>query len=291
MGLFDVFKKKECCICGNEVGLIGNRKLADGNMCSKCAKLLSPWFTERRESTVDEITLQLMYRKNNEKALEGFMESYSIGEYYKFHVEEVNGIPTRFVVNESNDPREGNPDIIRFRDVVSCVTNVEERETEIKEKNSEGKMVSCNPPRFKHHYEFFVELSIRNNSYFDSIRFKLNSATVTIETVGGTRSFGSAILSGARKGTIGAATDTVSHSFSNNREHQRHQEFQRMCSRIEQIVEDGKRGAATVGQPAPTVPLPAPEAVPEAPKPKFCPGCGAPADSGKFCQQCGSRLD
>ena len=52
MGLFDVFKKKECCICGNEVGLIGNRKLEDGNMCSKCAKQLSPWFDDRRHSTM-----------------------------------------------------------------------------------------------------------------------------------------------------------------------------------------------------------------------------------------------
>ena len=30
--------------------------------------------------------------------------------------------------------------------------------------------------------------------------------------------------------------------------------------------------------------------VQEAPKPKFCPNCGAPADSGKFCQSCGSKL-
>ena len=28
----------------------------------------------------------------------------------------------------------------------------------------------------------------------------------------------------------------------------------------------------------------------EAPKPKFCPNCGAPADGGKFCQHCGGKL-
>ena len=28
----------------------------------------------------------------------------------------------------------------------------------------------------------------------------------------------------------------------------------------------------------------------EAPKPKFCPNCGAPYESGKFCQSCGSKL-
>ena len=42
MGLFD---KKYCDICGEKIGLLGNRKLADGNLCKDCAAKLSPWFT------------------------------------------------------------------------------------------------------------------------------------------------------------------------------------------------------------------------------------------------------
>ncbi|MBR5490035.1 MAG: DUF4428 domain-containing protein, partial [Oscillospiraceae bacterium] len=42
MGLFDAFKKKQCDICGGEIGLLGNRKLEDGNMCKNCARKLSP---------------------------------------------------------------------------------------------------------------------------------------------------------------------------------------------------------------------------------------------------------
>ena len=61
MGLFDAFKKKECSICGGEIGLLGNRKLEDGNMCKNCAAKLSPWFSERRSSTVEEIKTQLDY--------------------------------------------------------------------------------------------------------------------------------------------------------------------------------------------------------------------------------------
>lgn len=49
MGLFD---KKICDICGEKIGLLGNRKLDDGNLCKDCAKKLSPWFEERRHSTV-----------------------------------------------------------------------------------------------------------------------------------------------------------------------------------------------------------------------------------------------
>ena len=35
MGFFD---KKYCDICGEKIGLLGNRKLEDGNLCKECAK-------------------------------------------------------------------------------------------------------------------------------------------------------------------------------------------------------------------------------------------------------------
>ena len=51
MGLFD---KKYCDICGEKIGLLGNRKLEDGNLCKNCAAKLSPFFSERRRSTVED---------------------------------------------------------------------------------------------------------------------------------------------------------------------------------------------------------------------------------------------
>ena len=59
MGLFDVFKKKDCEICGKEVGMFGYKKLEDGEICKDCVKLLSPWFDDRRHSTVAQIKQQL----------------------------------------------------------------------------------------------------------------------------------------------------------------------------------------------------------------------------------------
>ena len=59
MGLFD---KKYCDICGEKIGLLGNRKLENGNLCKNCAKKLSPWFSDRRSSTVEEIKSQMAYR-------------------------------------------------------------------------------------------------------------------------------------------------------------------------------------------------------------------------------------
>ena len=58
MGLFD---KKYCDICGEKIGLLGNRKLEDGNLCKDCAGKLSPFFSDRRNSTVEEIKAQLAY--------------------------------------------------------------------------------------------------------------------------------------------------------------------------------------------------------------------------------------
>ena len=48
MGLFD---KKYCDICGEKIGLLGNRKLENGNLCKNCARKLSPWFSDRRGSS------------------------------------------------------------------------------------------------------------------------------------------------------------------------------------------------------------------------------------------------
>ena len=56
MALFGkLFEKKVCDLCGGEIGLLGNKKLEDGNCCKECAGKLSPWFDERRHSTVEQI--------------------------------------------------------------------------------------------------------------------------------------------------------------------------------------------------------------------------------------------
>ena len=59
MGLFD---KKYCDVCGAKIGFLGNRKLEDGNLCKDCAGKLSPFFSDRRNSTVAEIKEQLAYQ-------------------------------------------------------------------------------------------------------------------------------------------------------------------------------------------------------------------------------------
>lgn len=74
MGLFDKFlEKKECGICGKELGLLGKTKLQDGYVCKDCARGLSPFFTRARESTVAQIEQQLAWREKNRERVAASM--------------------------------------------------------------------------------------------------------------------------------------------------------------------------------------------------------------------------
>ena len=132
MALFGkLFEKKICSVCGGEIGLLGNRKLSDGNCCKKCAGELSPGFEDRRESTVEQIKEQLQYRADNAEQLKSFVVSEIIGEYQKMYVEKVNDIPTRFFVTSESRYLDENPDIIPFENVISCSVDIDENEEEI----------------------------------------------------------------------------------------------------------------------------------------------------------------
>lgn len=169
MGLFD---KKYCDICGKEIGLLGNRKLEDGNMCKNCAAKLSHWFTGRKRTSVESIKEQLAYREENERKLKTFNAEKIIGDYYKFYIDETNKC---FVVSNLNTRwRESNPDIIRFADVRDMRVNIREDKDEIYTKDAEGKRISYEPKRYEYEYEFYVHIDV-NNPYFDDMEFKLNT--------------------------------------------------------------------------------------------------------------------
>ena len=86
-----LFEKKYCDICGEKIGLLGNRKLEDGNLCKKCAAKLSPWFSERRQSTVDQIREQLAYREANRKEVEDIRVTKSLGGYTRVIIDQDAG--------------------------------------------------------------------------------------------------------------------------------------------------------------------------------------------------------
>ena len=112
MGLFD---RKICNICGSKIGLFGNRKLQDGNLCKNCASKLSPWFSDRRSSTVDEIRAQLEYREKNQQLVNAFNITRIMGgEEGRVLLDEGAGM---FMVSTGSSAKAGNPDVLKFSQI------------------------------------------------------------------------------------------------------------------------------------------------------------------------------
>ena len=180
MGFFGkLFEKKICSVCEGEIGLLGNRKLEDGNLCKTCAKKLSPWFDDRRHSTVEQIKDQLEYREANKEKVAAFRVTRSFGERTKVLLDEDAGL---FMVTDETSPQrlaEENPDVLAVSDVTGCDLDIDENRTELKQ-TVDGKQISYNPPRYRYDYDFYVKIYVRN-PYFDDMRLRLNSSSVSIE--------------------------------------------------------------------------------------------------------------
>ncbi|MBR2742140.1 MAG: DUF4428 domain-containing protein [Clostridia bacterium] len=171
MGLFS---KKSCSICGGEIGLLGNRKLDDGNMCKNCAAKLSPWFSERRSSTVAQIEEQLAYREANREQVAAFNTTRTFGVNMKLIIDED---AKKFMVTRERDLEKANPDVISFSQVTGCDLDIAENRHEEKRKDADGKLVSFIPPRYTFSYDFDMIIRV-NTPYFDTIRFRLNPSSI-----------------------------------------------------------------------------------------------------------------
>ena len=154
MGLFD---KKYCDICGEKIGLLGNRKLEDGNCCKDCASKLSYWMTDRRSSTVEEIKQHLAYREANWDRVAAMKPTRTFGNGTKIYLDEEKG--QFFVARYSNWQGE-NPDVLDLSQVTACRTSVEEHKTELYDKDANGKRIRFDPPRYEVEYEFTVEIDV-----------------------------------------------------------------------------------------------------------------------------------
>lgn len=297
MGLFD---KKYCDVCGEKIGLLGNRKLADGNLCKNCAKKLSPWFSDRRSSTVQEIKEQLAYREENRKKVAQFRVTKSFGEDMKVLIDETH---LWFMVARAESLTETNPDVIDFSALVDCSMNVEEHRTEVTRIDKDGKRVSYVPPRYEFRYDFDILIRV-NTPYFDEIKFQLNGNDVRVisEMPGSTGFFGE--------------NHGVSIDPSYNVEYRKYMRMsEELCDALREIrcVMDAgakmqqisdEKGSLSLGDIAraygydpamfaesrtanATAPItPSAPAAPAA-GPWTCPACGAP-NNGKFCEFCGS---
>ena len=172
MGLFD---KKFCDVCGEKIGMLGNRKLEDGNICKDCAKKLSPWFDDRRHSTLEEIKSQLQMREENRSLVSSFRPGRVIrSDRYNLYIDERQQLFAAAV----NLDREDNPDIISLSQITGCNLDVDEMRTEEYRTDRDGERESYNPPRYSYSYDYYFYIYL-NHPYIHEMKLKLNSMDIS----------------------------------------------------------------------------------------------------------------
>ena len=294
MGLFD---KKYCDICGEKIGLLGNRKLEDGNLCKDCAKKLSPWFSDRRRSTVEDIKEQLAYREENREKAAQFRTTRSFGEDRKVLLDEEH---RWFTVTRARDLAEANPDILDFDAITGCRVDIDEDRREQMREDSDGKEVSYVPPRYEYSYDFDVIISVRH-PYFDEMRFRLNDSSVYYEPAAmqqrpmmgqmgqmqrpmpGRPQNMQRPMMGQPMGMNRMANEVNPENCMEYRKYR--QMGDEICQALEQARSGGKQPAGA----APEENIIMREAAQDIPAagPWTCPACGG-TNTGKFCEYCGS---
>ena len=168
MGLFD---KKFCDVCGEKIGMLGNRKLEDGNLCKDCAKKLSPWFDDRRHSTLEEIKNQLQMREENRRLVSSFHPGRVIrSDRYNLYIDERQQM---FAASVNLD-REDNPDIISLSQITGCNLDVNETRTEEYRTDRDGERESYDPPRYSYSYDYYFYIYL-NHPYIREMKLRLNS--------------------------------------------------------------------------------------------------------------------
>ena len=246
-----------------------------------CASKLSPWFDERRHSTVEQIKEQLAYREENLKAVENFHTTRTIAcDRWNVLLDED---ARKFIL--TRDPRkitETNPDVISFSDITGCRTDVDEDRTEEKREVKRGdktEYVSYNPPRYTYRYNFKYIINV-NNPYFDDMKFELNSSSVEIKSDSGS-GFSSDPKAGLLENILNAAVSTGVGGAVNPRNNPEYAKYEK----IGEDITEALTGAQTIVREEK-------EAANAAPKIAVCPYCGAQTEvtaDGK-CEYCGGYI-
>ena len=275
-----LFEKKECSVCGEEIGLLGNRKLEDGNLCKSCAAKLSPWFSDRRQSTVAEIQEQLAYREANQEKVAAFHTTRTLGERTKVLLDEDAGL---FMVTSARNLEEANPDVLSFSDVTGCKLDIDERKTEIEYRDAEGERQSFNPKRYAYSYNFYIVINV-NNPYFSEIRFQLNSESVDndAETLLDEPDDVHGVRSGLRAKVGGMKGSSLTSNAEEVRSSVEYRQYEEMGLEIRdallQVRQQAREEAAAATAPKAAV---------------TCPYCGATTtpDASGCCEFCGGAVN
>ena len=276
MGLLS---RKECSICGDSIGLLTGRKLADGNLCRECRVKLSPFYELTNRDTTADIAAQLEYRKRNLAELDSFRPAVTVGGAGKVFIDPAM---EKFTLASEDELQHGNPDLFELRSLRGCGFFAKERIIRGDEDESD---------RFE--YDFFLKLTV-DHPFLRSFSYCYNGKSVSSRRNRIREEDIRKIYLGQKDVKKGVA------AFLTGVDRRATEQYLEQYA-IGQDMLDALNDAAAVcraggerPQPAapaarqqPAAPVYRPLAAPEV---NFCSNCGARAEGGAFCPHCGARL-
>ncbi len=180
MGLFS----KNCAICGGSGGALSSKKLSDGHICGECISKLSPWFDGYKNSSAEDIRVQMAYREENRKDLEDFtvtkawgVKKYTDAMQFVYDAEKRQFVVCKGPAEKTEDFADRNPDIISFDQVNDVWLEVDEYWTE-GSNEFETRPFNQNLTQDKYkevywRYDFYLNIET-DHPYASVIRYKMN---------------------------------------------------------------------------------------------------------------------
>lgn len=262
MGLFD---KKYCSVCGEKIGLLGNIKLADGNLCRSCRKKLSPFY-KTDGATVTDIRTHLQYREQNRAALRYFNADKVIGADQPIGPDRklcIDSHQRKFLLSMKNEPEAENPDVFDLASLRTIRFYIEE----FTDSETPGGSID-------YYYDFYLTLSL-DHPFIHEPEFKINSRVVSTCK----RIYENQVRE-VYKGGSGVGVDILFARAKARTDQLAVEEYLKYYTVLNDMV-DALAEAAQIqletSSESHTVP-------------RFCPRCGEKVSGGKFCSSCGNKL-
>lgn len=162
------FEKRVCCICNSNLNDSEDKIIADGYLCSKCYKMLSPWFKVNDKITKNQILLQLAWRKESLNLLSTFCKTKSINidGTEIIQLDEEDG---SLLILRDGQSIDNNPDVFNIREIRDADLIVEEHIKTIEQTENNN---SYKSRHYKYSYNYFVNI-ILTNPFIPEKRFSI----------------------------------------------------------------------------------------------------------------------
>ena len=188
-----LFKKENCCLCGGKTGML-DKKCPDGKVCKDCAKKLSVWFDDWKNTDKSQLEAQIRMREEYVKIAKMHDFNKIFGEFGVILIDEdarkfiafpdtskgLFGSPR--TVRALDDVIDLGPDLIDFSQVADFEIDITETSREEK-RTVNGQQVSYDPPHILYMETFTLRMKLKH-PYIKSVYIQLNNGALQIKNVG-----------------------------------------------------------------------------------------------------------